>query len=240
MCTASKRQKARWVLPTGLIRSSSSSSSSHLKLNYARSADSSAKKPKKRGTRPRTVLIKMGRIVEPVRGDKSSSGPRCALYSSGAVMFYGKPGHKTWGMVSSSTSKRKSNKTNSPKTLGSVDPGTLVTTSTSRSFQTASQLGSPPNDVPPTLASMALAQTDSTATSGHDTLIANSATMLSLLAEVSNVFSNVPYVNVVAGVVKQIIEISNVFSFFFSFVFAHTSHSKSAPTGRGAKSCWKR
>ena len=177
-------------------------------------------------------MIKMGPIAERAIQDK----PR----PSGAVMFYGKPGRKTQGMASSSTSKRKSNNTNSSKTLGSVDSGTLVTPSTSRSFQTASQLGSPPNDVPPTLASIALAQTDPSATSGHDTLIANSATVLPLLAEVAVLFSKFPYVKVVAGVVEQIINISNVFPSFSSFVFAHTSHSKSAPTRRGAKSWWKR
>ena len=171
-------------------------------------------------------MIKMG-----VR-DKPTIG-----VSSGAVMFYGKGGDEPQGMVSSSISERTSNKTGSSKSSRSVNPGSLVTTSTSRSFQTDSQLA---NHVPPTLVSMALAQTDSTATSGHDTLIANSATMLSLLAEVSNLFSNVPYVKVVAGVVKQIIEISNVFPFFFSFVFTHPSHSKFAPTGRGAKSWWKK
>jgi len=167
-------------------------------------------------------------------------------YPCGAVIFYGGSGHKTQGMVSpipDSTSKQTSNiysDSDSSKTLGSVDSGTLVTTSTSRSLKTDSQPGSSPNDVPPTLASMALDQTDSIATSGHDTLIANSATMLSLLAQVSDLFSNVPYVKVVAGIVKQIIDISNVFPFFSSFVFAHTSHSKSTPTGRGAKSWWKR
>lgn len=168
-------------------------------------------------------------------------------YPCGAVIFYGGSGQKSRQMVSSpipdSTSKRESNvssDTDSSKTLGSVDSGTLVTTSTSRSLETDSQTGSPPKDVPPTLASMVLTQTDSTATSGHDTLVANSATMLSLLAQVSDLFSNVPYVKVVAGIVKQIIDISNVFPFFSSFVFAHTSHSKSAPTGRGAKSWWKR
>ena len=141
------------------------------------------------------------------RIDPTEKNERCKLdpYSSGAVMFYGKDRQKPRGRVSRSTSDWTSNKTDSSETLRS---GSLVTTSTSRSFQTASQLA---NHVPPTLASMALAQTDSTATSGHDTLIANSATMLSLLAEVSNLFSNVPYVKVVAGVVKQIIEISNVF-----------------------------
>jgi hypothetical protein len=145
--------------------------------------------------------------------------------------------------IPDSTSKRTSktySDTDSSKTLGSDDLGTLVATSTSTSLKTDPQPGSPPNDVPPTLRSMVLAQTDSTATSVHDTLVANSATMLSLLAEVSDLFSNVPYVKVVAGVVKQIIEISNVFPFFSSFAFAHTSHSKSAPIGRDAKSWWKR
>ena len=160
----------------------------------------------------------------------------------GAVIFYGGSGNKTRRMVSSpipdSTSKRTSNTdsdTDSSKTLRSVDSGTLVTTSTSRSLKTDSRPGSPP-----TLASMVLVQTESTSTSVHDALVANSATMLSLLAEVSGLFSNVPYVKVVAGIVKQIIEISNVYPFFSSIVFAYTSHSKSAPTGRGAKSWWKR
>ncbi|KIK01282.1 hypothetical protein K443DRAFT_98958 [Laccaria amethystina LaAM-08-1] len=137
-------------------------------------------------------------------------------YPCGAVIFYGGSGNKTRQMVSNpipdSTSKRTSNTysdTDSSKTLGSDDLGTLVATSTSTSLKTDSQPGSPPNDVPPTLASMVLAQTESTVTSVHDTLVANSATMLSLLVEVSDLFSNVPYVKVVAGVVKQIIEISN-------------------------------
>ena len=160
----------------------------------------------------------------------------------GAVIFYGGSGNKTRRMVSSpipdSTSKRTSkadSDTDSSKTLGSVGSGTLVTTSTSRSLKTDSRPGSPP-----TLASMVLVQTESTTTSVHDTLVANSATMLSLLADVSDLFSKVPYVKAVAGVVKQIIDISNVFPFFSSFFFAYTSHSKSAPTGRGAKSWWKR
>ena len=167
-------------------------------------------------------------------------------YPCGAVIFYGGSRQKTGQTVSSptpdSTSKRESNTysdTDSSKTLGSVDSGTLVTTSTSGSLKSDSQPGSPPNDHPPTLASMVSAQTNS-ATNGHDTIIANSATMLSLLAEVSNLFSNVPYVKVVAGIVKQIIEISNVFPFFSGFFFAYTGHSKSARTGRGAKSWSKR
>ena len=123
-------------------------------------------------------------------------------------------------MVSSPIPNNTSSNTyldnDSLETFGSVDSETTLT---SRSLKTNSHPGSPSNDVPPTLASMALSQTDSTAISVGDTLVANSATMLSLLAEVSNVFSNVPYVKVVAGVVKQIIEISKVYPFLSSFVF---------------------